>query len=285
MKKGIFIAIIVGVLLAGIIGGIFLYKYIITPTLDNLETQENSENNSDNNSNESQTDIENDTKAEENNTNQQESQSAKIIIEDPQANDKINGKFLVTGKALATLQVITIQVYDDSNNLLGQAIADLASGDPNPMHGIYQEIQMDKSPISKNGILIAYPADQGIDSADKVEVEISFMPSTSQDRLIVYSPINGMYFNGGEITMWGKMHDFFEGTGYVKLLNETGGTLWEGSFTSKSDNYSQFADFENTFVIGQIPLAAGDNGKWVFYDVSMMDGTTQILLEIPVQIN
>ena len=50
MKKGILIAIIVGVLLAGIIGGIFLYKYIITPTLDNLETQENSENNSDNNS-------------------------------------------------------------------------------------------------------------------------------------------------------------------------------------------------------------------------------------------
>ncbi|HNZ70756.1 MAG TPA: hypothetical protein PKJ86_01975 [Candidatus Dojkabacteria bacterium] len=289
MKKGIFIAIISGVLITGVIGGILLFKYLILPNYsqdkkeDNKTTQEEEQKDSTKSDTNKKSDT--NTNSENNKQNNENSTTPKIIITSPEAQTNIDGKFLVTGEALATLQEVTIHVQDDEGTILGQVIAGLASGDPNPIHGIYQQIQLNKSPMTKTGKIVAYPTSEGSDSQDRVEVSIAFEAGSSAERLIVYSPIKEMYYQGGETTIWGQMQDFFEGTGYVKLLNSNGGTLWEGSFTSLSENYNQFANFSYTFDMGQIPLAAGDDAKWVFYDVSMQDGSTSILVEIPVQIH
>src|SRR5690606_38620973 len=111
---------------------------------DNKTTQEEEQKDS----TESNTNKESDTNtnSEKTQQNNKNSTSPKIIITSPEAQTNIDGKFLVTGEALATLQEVTIHVQDDEGTILGQVIAGLASGDPNPMHGIYQQIQLNKSP-------------------------------------------------------------------------------------------------------------------------------------------
>lgn len=105
----------------------------------------------------------------------------------------------------------------------------------------------------------------------------------SLDRLAVQLPLVGQEMDGSPVKFMGKMKDFFEGNMKIKLVSDSGITVYEGSVMAKSDNYGKLADFDTTVNYGTIPATlSGKTGKWQFTEVSMKDGSETVLYSVPV---
>ncbi len=96
--------------------------------------------------------------------------------------------------------------------------------------------------------------------------------------------VTGIQNNNGLrlLVLQGQVTGFFEGTVNYRLLNSNGIEIYSGTF-QVGDNYEQFADFNKSISLPEIPAGKlTATGKLQIYDVSMKDGSETILQEVSV---
>lgn len=206
-----------------------------------------------------------------------------IEITSPNGDGTVTGQFSVEGKATATLQELTIEVYDNDDVLLGTAIAGLASGDPEPIHTWVAQVDLTQSPGTLTGRILAFPLSEGSESELLTTQVIKFSEQTSAGRIRLFAPLSQQVTSSSPVTFRGEMKDFFEGVLEIRLKTSAGTTIFSDFIMAEGDNYGSFATFQKDVEFEPIPLAAGDAGTWELFETSAADGSETVLLTLPVR--
>jgi hypothetical protein len=206
-----------------------------------------------------------------------------IEITSPSGDGTINGQVTVSGNATANLIELKVELYDNDDNLLGNAVAGLASGDSEAIHDWSVDLNILKSPATLTGRIIAYPASEDISSSLAKTQTIKFSEQTSAGRIRLFAPLSNQVTTESPVKFRGEMKDFFEGVLEVRLLTSAGTTLFQDFIMADGDNYGKFSSFSKDISFERLPLAAGDAGTWELYETSAADGTETVLLSLPVR--
>ena len=201
----------------------------------------------------------------------------------PEEDSSVSGQFTVEGEATASLQEITVNIYDGNDVLIGTDTAGLASAEDNPLHSWTATIDITRSPGTLTGRIIAFPTSEGESSDLRISMNIRFSEQTSAGRIRLFAPLSNQVTNVSPVMFRGEMKDFFEGTLELRLLTPAGTELFRDFINASGDNYGQFAEFMKAIEFERIPLAAGDEGTWELFETSAADGTETVLLSLPVR--
>lgn len=206
----------------------------------------------------------------------------KITVVTPTAGDEIDGSVTVAGIAEGEFEEVVVEIQNADGEILGKGIAllDKVEGEEETAWEI--DVNIVTSPASKLGSVVVYPATVAADSPLTKKIQINFMSAEEPGRLVIHAPLSQQVTAEDSVLIRGEMQDFFEGTMGIRLVNANGGTLFEGTITA-ADNYGQFVEFEEEVDYGDIPLAAGDEGEWQFFEQSAKDGSERILVTVPVR--
>lgn len=130
--------------------------------------------------------------------------------------------------------------------------------------------------------LIPSVTDTPDDSIGKI---VSPTPSTIgyPNRLAIEAPDGDFALrqSGGDMVIKGQMRGFFEGVMNYRIVDGENVILSNGIIQAQGDNYEGFVPFEVSISYGELE---SDKYFLEFYDVSMKDGSINVLSRIPLRI-
>lgn len=130
--------------------------------------------------------------------------------------------------------------------------------------------------------LIPSVTDTPDDSIGKIP---SPTPSTIgfPNRLAIEAPDGDFALrqSGGDMVIKGQMRGFFEGVMNYRIVDGENVILSNGIIQAQGDNYEGFVPFEISISYGELE---SDKYFLEFYDVSMKDGSINVLSRIPLRI-
>jgi hypothetical protein len=227
-----------------------------------------------------------------------------VTISSPTENSLIDGLVLVKGTLKGGLTTVDVSVYDTkSGELIGSSMIGVNSfplsegeywTEKTKSTDFAVNVHLDTVPTSEDGyILVEAQEDSPVKVQKKINIKFDLIQegkdSTGALRLKVTSPFRNQLIiqstAGFELLLKGEMKDFFEGSAFVKLLNDKGQTMFENAIQADGDNYSKFSSFEKTVTVdydASKAATSGKTGKLQFIEVSAKDGSEEVILEIPV---
>ena len=130
--------------------------------------------------------------------------------------------------------------------------------------------------------LIPSVTDTPDDSIGKI---VSPTPSTIgyPNRLAIEVPDGDFALrqSGGDMVIKGQMRGFFEGVMNYRIVDGENVILSNGIIQAQGDNYEGFVPFEVSISYGELE---SDKYFLEYYDVSMKDGSINVLSRIPLRI-
>jgi len=148
-----------------------------------------------------------------------------LVISKPSENETVNGRVLVSGRASAIFEELTIKIYDSKWNLLGTANAGLTSEETIDDWEVYVDVA--SSPSTFDGIIRVYPTDDGEESRRLQTTTVQFESVIEPGRIKLYAPIKLQYTSGTPVYFKGQMKDFPNDILGVRLVNEEKGKVYE----------------------------------------------------------
>lgn len=266
---------LVGMLIALILGGIAVYLLFSTGNICRIPGFENSA---------SCEVVENDDDSEN---------EESMTITSPREDATVNGKIDFVGSYSSNDEVadaIDVVAYDSEGNVLGSGFELVEeSGDGVDFSG---SLIITTLPAGETGYLSFDLSNKSDDLLTSKRVNIKFdLLSTGsvngQERLRLSSPMEDQYIGDTDmsITLEGQMKDFFEAHMNFRIVDDSGKELYEGFVTATGDNYGQFANFKKVVEVSDLKLASDNTGKIIFYEASAKDGSETIVLELPVTLS
>lgn len=204
-----------------------------------------------------------------------------ITVDSPSSDDEVIGQIEVKGKATSSLETLKVDLYDDNSVLLGTSTFSLSSSDDDV--DWTTTINVTRSPGTNEGKIQVFPASQGEGSPITQVISVKFKLQTAKDRIELFAPLENQLMSETEILFRGQMKNFFEGNMNVRLKDESGTVIFDGSISADDGNYEEFSDFEKTIDIKELPENAGTEGTWELYELSPKDGKTTVLLSIAIR--
>ena len=103
------------------------------------------------------------------------------------------------------------------------------------------------------------------------------------NRLAIEAPDSDFALrqSGGDMVIKGQMRGFFEGVMNYRIVDGENVILSNGIIQAQGDNYEGFVPFEVSISYGELE---SDKYFLEFYDVSMKDGSINVLSRIPLRI-
>ncbi len=194
----------------------------------------------------------------------------------PAENADVDGDVNLVGIASSDIKNITIKIFDEQDNLLGERTVEISSN-------WNAKVAITKSPSSSVGYILVYPATEDEDSDLAQRINVGFESAgTVTDRIVLETPLQNQMMTDGKVNFRGSMQNFFEATMSVRLTDNAGNELFADIIMPNGDNYEQFAEFEKEFNVTDIPAGIKE-GKWELFEVSAMDGSETVLLTVNVK--
>jgi hypothetical protein len=206
-----------------------------------------------------------------------------LKVTSPVADQEVNGKIFAEGEASEDLEELTIRVYDDDWNMLGEETAALESGDSNPIRSWSIFLDVVQSPTSLTGYVRVFPRERGESSKLTQTINVRFQNLVSPGRLKLFAPLKFQVMQGQTVTFRGQMKDFLEGTMGVRLKDESGNKLFDDTISASGDNYGQYAHFEKTIEHKVNLKYHGTRGSWELFEVDVEGEAGDIILTLPVR--
>jgi hypothetical protein len=274
-KNNVMIACIVlfFVIISGIFGAVIGTKFFST----NEESQQ-PEDNTDGNGEE--------TPPEENNRDgngEEEPEDKIIVVTSPANKEEINGRVLVEGQASRVFEELTVRLYDDDLNLLGQAFAGLTTGQDVPIREWSTFLDITKSPTTLVGRIKIFPSGENETSKYAKSVGVKFEQTIVPGRLQVFTPIRLQLMQGETVSFRGNMKNFYENTMGVRLMSEKGKEILDDEITAKANTKDKFVTFEKIVDLRKNLDNYGINGTWEFFEIDKEGEPGNVILSLSVR--
>lgn len=207
-----------------------------------------------------------------------------ISITEPTSDTAVEGRVKVIGTVTGAFSVLRANLYDKNDILLGTGTVTLNDSSEGKQNDWTLYVDVVTSPGTDKGNLVVFPDAEGESSQLAQSTGVIFPTMLDKNnRVKLYAPLDNQVLTSGSVRFRGQMKDFFEATIGLRLLDESGDVIYQTGLTALSDNYGQFADFDQVVDIGVFPVSPGETGKWELYEDSAADGTTTVLLTINVR--
>ncbi len=207
-----------------------------------------------------------------------------ISISTPDDGDDVDGDIEVRGRATASLNQLTLRVYDNDSTMLSEETVNLEAEYPSTLVEWNVSLEVSTSPNVGNGFIVIFPTEEGEDSLLAMTVDINFAAAEANERVVLLSPLENQAFSGGNLFVHGRMKNFFEGVMNIRLKSNDGTIIFEDVIHANGDNYEDYVYFEKTVDAGNLPEGIDEDGVFQVYDVSMGDGSVNVILTIPMKL-
>lgn len=206
-----------------------------------------------------------------------------IKVTSPVSTQEVNGKIFVEGEASDILEELTVRVYDDDWNKIGEKTAALESGNTNTTKPWSIFLDVTQSPTSLTGHVRVFPTERGESSKLTQTINIRFQSVVTAGRLKLFAPLTHQMMQGQAVTFRGQMKDFLEGIMGVRLKNEKGEEIFKDTITASGDNYGKYAQFEKVVEYKVNLKYHGTRGSWELFDLDIEGEAGNVVLTVPVR--
>lgn len=259
-------------MIASAVGGAYLgSKYFPSTTEDDTSDDTNGDDTGDENGD--------DTNGDDDGTYTEGS----IKVTSPTSGQEVNGKIYVEGEASEILDELTVRIYDDDWNKIGEQTAALESGDSNPMRSWSIFLDVMQSPTTLTGHVRVFPTERGESSNLTQTVNVRFQGLLAAGRIKLYAPLKFQVMEGEAVSFRGQMKDFVEGNLGVRLLNEDDVEIFKETITAQTDNIGNFAQFEKTLQHRLSLENYGVRGSWELYEIDVEGQAGDVILSVQVR--
>jgi len=206
-----------------------------------------------------------------------------IVITTPTKKEEVNGRILVQGQASRVFEELTIRLYDDDLNLLGQANAGLTTGQDVPIREWSTFLDITKSPTTLVGRIKIFPTGEKETSKYAKSVGVKFEQVVVPGRLQIYTPVRLQMMEGETVSFRGKMKNFYQNNMGVRLMTQQGKELLDDEIPAKGNTTDKFVTFEKIVDLKTGLDRYGKNGTWEFFEIDVEGDPGNVILSLTVR--